>query len=90
MNLEYDKVKINEGIELGAYDEKGLTLSKSRKWHYPSKLLFIRLLEPFVKKEWKDIRGKVDIWSERNWTLGTETIHVLVTYKVKDLGEAQR
>lgn len=83
MKLEYDKIKIKESIENGAYDERFLSISKSGKYKYPSKLMFIRFLEQF-----KDVKGKAEIWSVEHGEDGTVEIHVDVTYKVPMLKEA--
>jgi len=75
MRLVYDRDKIT-----GPYDERNLTISASGKHRYPSKKMFIEFL-----KQFKDVRGVAEIWSEENWTTGTVTIHVEVTYKVADV-----
>ncbi len=80
MKIVYDRERIKEGIEAKAYDERNLAISKSGKYRYPSKLMFIRFLEQL-----KDVKGKAEIWSERNWDDGTEKIVVEVTYKVPSL-----
>ena len=80
MKLNYDKPKIKESIEAGAYDIRNLSISKSGKYRYPSKLMFIRFLEQF-----KDVRGEADIWSIEHGEDGTVEIHVDVKYKVPDL-----
>jgi hypothetical protein len=80
VKLVYDRERINEGIAAKAYDERNLSMSKSGKTHYPSKLMLIRFLEQF-----KDIKGTADIWSERDWSEGTEVIHLEIRYKVAKL-----
>jgi hypothetical protein len=80
MRLIYDKPKIAEGIEAGAYDERNLAKCKCGKHRFPSKLMFIRFLEQF-----KGIQGTADIWSMSHEENGTVEIHVDVTYKVPPL-----
>lgn len=78
MKLNYDKAKIKEGIAAKVYDEHNLSISKSGKHRYPSKLMFIRFLEQF-----KDVDGEADIWSKEDWNSGEVKIYVEVTYKAK-------
>lgn len=84
MKLLYDKGKIAEGIKANVYDERNLSISKSGKHHYPSKLMFIRFLEQF-----KDVKGTADIWSEEDWDTGIVKVHVEVKYKVGKVGEEE-
>lgn len=81
----YDRVKISDSIKAKAYDERNLTTCKCGKHHYPSKLMFIRFLEQF-----KDIKGRVDIWSQENWDTGQVKIYVEIQYKVPNLKEASK
>lgn len=80
MNLNYDEYKIQEGVEDGVYDERNLSISRSGKYKYPSKYMFIKFLEQF-----EDIDGEADIWSIEHHEDGTCEIHVDVKYKVKKL-----
>jgi hypothetical protein len=80
----YDAVKIQESIEAGAYDEKGLTYSKSHKYKYPSKLMLIKFLEPLVKNELKNIDGTIDIWSTGDLKDDTTVIQLELKFKTKD------
>lgn len=82
MKLVYDKQKIKEGLEVGSYDEQGLArcVAHNGKHKYPSKLMFVRFLDKF-----KDVPGTAEIWSERDNTKGTVTIHVEVKYKPRTL-----
>lgn len=83
MKLKYDETKTQESIEANAYDERNLARSKSGKYKYPSKLMFIRFLEQF-----DDVDGTADIWSISHCEDGTVEIHVDVKYKVPELEEA--
>jgi len=83
LKIKYDKEKLEESIEAGAYDERNLAISKSGKHRFPSKLMFIRFLEQFP-----DIKATADIWSHQDHTKGEVTIHVEVKYKVPNLKEA--
>lgn len=85
MRLKYDRQKLKESLELGAYDERNLTICKCGKHHFPSKLMFIRFLEQF-----KDVKGVADIWSISHIDKGTVEIHVDVTYQVPDLGSGEK
>lgn len=81
MKLNYDKQKVKESLALSAYDERNLAICQCGKHCFPSKLMFIRFLEQF-----KDVKGEAEIWSERDWDMGTVTIHVEVKYKLpKDI-----
>jgi len=92
IKLEFDVNKIQEGIDAGVYDEKGLTISKSRTRKYPSKLMLIKALEPYLQsKELRGLKGTCEIWSVREeLTNGTETLHLELTYHVPDLPNAPK
>jgi len=77
MRLRYNRQKMKES---GPYDNRNLVLSMSGKYHYPSKKMFIEFL-----KQFKDVSGLADIWSESDLNNGTTTIHVEIKYKVKKL-----
>ena len=71
MNLKYDKESIT-----GKYDDRNLTVSKSGKYFYPSKKMFIEFL-----KQFSDVKADVDIWSVQD-VCGDIEIHLELKYKV--------
>ena len=75
MKLKYDK-----NYFTGKYDERNLTISKSGKYKYPSKKMFVEFL-----KQYKDIDAIVDIWSVDDIPTGKVKIHIELEYKVKNL-----
>ena len=82
MKILYDKEKLKESIEKGAYDARNLAISKSGKHRFPSKLMFIRFLEQFP-----DVKATADIWSDQDLNKGEVTIYVEVKYKFPKLEE---
>ena len=74
MKIECDTKKFN-----GKYTtRRNLTVSRSGKYHYPSKKMFYEFL-----KKYKDIPGEANIWSHENMDTGEVTISVELKYKVK-------
>jgi phage terminase large subunit len=76
VKLNYNKEYLKEA----RYDKRNLVFSLSGLRKYPSKKMFIEFL-----KKYKDVKGIADIWSERDHTHDTETIHVELKYKVPNL-----
>ncbi len=68
-----------EGIH-GKYDRRNLSVSKTGLHKYPSKKMFLKLLEKF-----KDIDCTADIWSSEDRHTGEVTINVEVKYITKPL-----
>ena len=89
MKLLVDGNKLKESMELGAYDENGLSKSKSGLYKYPSKMMFIRFLTPFLNNEFKPLKGTCDIWSVDDWGKDEVTIHVEIKYRVPNLPKEQ-
>jgi len=77
MKIIVDKSKLT-----GPYDARNLARCKCGKHSYPSKKMFVEFL-----KQFRDIPGTADIWSESDWDTGIVTIHVEVKYKVRNLKE---
>lgn len=78
MKVNYDRAKIREGVQDGAYDERGLfkCVEHKGRHRYPSKKMLIDFLEGF-----KGVRGTADVWSTDDLTNGTVTIHCEIVYK---------
>jgi len=83
IKLVYDIEAIQQGVMNGAYDDKGLQISESKRWKYPSKLMIVKLLEPLFENELKDIDGTANVWSIRKPENGTEKITLVIEYKAK-------
>ena len=72
-------INFNECLIDGEYDKRNLVFSKSGKYKYPSKRMFIEFL-----KEYEDVDGEADIWSEEDIPTGEVKIHIELKYKVKN------
>ena len=84
IKLHYDLDQIHQGVMTGRYDAKGLQVSESGKYKYPSKLMLIKLLEPILASDdLKDIEGVADLYSSRDLEKGTEQIRLTVDFKFK-------
>jgi hypothetical protein len=41
-------------------------------------------------KQFKDVRGVAEVWSEENWDTGEVTIHVEVKYRVANMSRKRK
>lgn len=80
MKFIIDKGIIEEGERNGAYDERGLTICKCGKHRYPSK----KMIYDWLRKDFKDVTGTADIWSESFGDTGEVKVCLEITYKVSD------
>jgi hypothetical protein len=80
MKFIIDLGKIKESIEAGAYDERGLTICKCGKHRYPSK----KMIYDWLRKNYRDVTGTAEIWSESFSYTGEVKVCLEITYKVGD------
>lgn len=81
MKFVIDLSRIRESEEAGAYDERGLSICKCGKHRYPSK----KMIYDWLRKDFKDVTGTADIWSEEDWDTGEVKVCLEITYKVSDV-----
>ncbi len=81
MKFIIDLTRIRESEKAGAYDERGLAICKCGKHHYPSK----KMIYDWLRKNYKDVPGTADIWSESFGDTGEVKVCLEIIYKVGDL-----
>lgn len=84
INLVYDIDRVTRAAADGHYDAKGLQISASGAWKYPSIMMLIKLLEPILASdELKDIEGNAKITSDPVVN-GIGRIRLEIEYKQKN------
>jgi len=79
------KIIVDQSKLTGPYDTRNLAGCRCGKHWYPSKKIFVEFL-----KQYPDLPGTAEIWSESDWETGITAIHVEVKYKVRNLKETKR
>jgi len=75
------KINIDESKLTGRYNARKLVGCACGKHWYPSKKMFVEFL-----KQFRDIPGTAEIWSESDLETGITTIHVEIKYKTRSWG----